>query len=351
MNLNIKNFIKKSKEKLNKTYFIAEIGVNHNGKLSLAKKMILAAKRSGANAVKFQTFKAKDLVAPQTKKVAYQKNTTSPNESHYQMIKSLELSEKMHHLISKFCNKHHIEFISTPYGIEAAKFLDRMGFSVFKTASADIVDLEMHEYLAKKKKYVIISVGIATIKEINYCINIYKKYNNKNIILLHCVSNYPCSLNSLNLNVLKLLSKKFKYNIGYSDHSIGHHASVLSVALGAKIIEKHFTTNKKLPGPDQTASVLPHEFKKMVQEVDKAHLILGSEKKICQPEEKQMSLVSRKSLTIVNNLKKGQILKRKHITLKRPGTGLYYKDFNKILGRNLRYNLKKNYQPLLKDFK
>ena len=342
--------IKNLKKNTQKTFFIAEIGVNHNGKLSLAKKMILSAKKSGADAVKFQTFKAEELVSPTTPKVAYQKKTTSSKETHYQMIKSLELNEKMHHQLFSFCKKNKIEFISTPYGIKAVKFLEKLGCKVFKTASADLVDLEMHTYLAKKKKSVVISVGMGTIKEIYDCIKIYKKYKNKNFVLLHCVSNYPCNHSSLNLNSIKKIAKEFDCSVGYSDHSLGHEAAVISVCMGARIIEKHFTLNKNYKGPDHAASSLPSEFKKIVDEVNKAHLILGSEKKICQPEEYQMSQVSRKSITLNSNLNKNQKLKINHICLKRPGTGLYYKELKKILGKKAKYDLLINQQPSLKDF-
>jgi len=331
-------------------YFIAEIGVNHNGNLELAKKMILAAKYSKASAVKFQTFKAENLVSPQTPKALYQLQNTSVNESHYQMIKSLELSEKMHYQIYSFCKKKKIDFISTPYGLSDAKFLNKIGCKIYKTASEDLVDLEMHEYLAKKRKTVLISVGMATIKEIKECVQVYEKYKNRNYILLHCVSNYPCSYESLNMKVITKLKSLFNCEVGFSDHSIGPHAATLSYVLGAKIIEKHFTTNKKLKGPDQKASVLPKDFLHLVNEVNKTQLILGSDQKKCQKEERLMSLVSRKSLTLVRDLSKRTILKKKHLKLKRPGTGLYYNRLKFILGKKLKKNLFKNYQPKLKDF-
>tara|TARA_B100002019_G_scaffold292024_1_gene313911 strand:+ start:2357 stop:3403 length:1047 start_codon:yes stop_codon:yes gene_type:complete len=333
-----------------KVYFIAEIGVNHNGNLALAKKMIIAAKKSGADAVKFQTFKAEDLVTPKTQKVKYQKSTTSPEETHYEMIKSLELSEKNHLILKNFCKNRKIDFISTPYGLKAAKYLSKIRCEIFKTASADIVDLEMHEYLAKKNKPVLISTGMATMEEIKECVDIYRKYKNNKFILLHCVSNYPCSTSSLNLNVLIDLKNTFKCKIGYSDHSIGSDASTLSVALGAKVIEKHFTINKKLKGPDQLASILPKEFSEMVNNVNKAILILGKKNKKCQNEEKQMSRVSRKSITFNKNIKKNMIIKKNDLTLKRPGTGLFYNKINSIIGKKAKKNFFKNYQPNLRDF-
>ena len=338
------------KVNLNIPYFIAEIGVNHNGDLSLAKKMILAAKSSKANAVKFQTFSAENLVSPNTPKVKYQKKNTQKNQTHFEMLKSLELSKEMHYELFKFCKKLKIDFISTPYGIEEAKFLDNLGCKIFKTASADLVDLQMHEFLAKKNKIVFISVGMSSIAEIKDCVSIYKKFKNNNFILLHCVSNYPCSYESLNLNVLNTLKRLFYCEVGFSDHSIGPEASMLSVALGAKVIEKHFTINKKLKGPDQAASILPKDFLKLVNMVKKANIILGSDKKKCQNEEKEMSLISRKSLTVNRSLKKNTTMKKEFLTLKRPGTGIFYKNLKMILGKKIKKDFSINYQPKLKDF-
>ena len=346
----MKSYLNKIFKKLNTpTYFIAEIGVNHNGKISLAKKMIDSAKKSGANAVKFQTFKAERLATPKTPKVNYQKKFSSSKQSHYEMLKSLELTHHDQKRLKNYCKLKKIDFISTPYDTDSAKFLSRIGCKYFKTSSADIVDLELHEYLAKEKKSVIISTGMSTEKEILDCIKIYKKFKNNRIVLLHCVSNYPCSHKSLNMNVLPRLKKKFKFAVGFSDHSIGHEASVASVALGAKVIEKHFTTNKKFKGPDHNASSSPKEFKKIVNEIRKLEIIMGSDEKICQSEELQMSKVSRKSLTLNNSIKKGDKINLKHLCLKRPGTGIFYGQLKKIVGKKAKRNLKKNYQIKFTD--
>ena len=334
----------------NSPYFIAEIGVNHNGNMNLAKKMIISAIKSGANAVKFQTFKAETLVTPNTPKVKYQKSTTDKNESHYQMIKSLELSEKNHLLLKNFCKKKKIDFLSTPYDLNSAKYLSSIGCKVFKTASADIVDLELHEYLAKKNKTVIISTGMSSFKEIDQCINLYKKYLNKKFILLHCVSNYPCSIKSLNLKIIPEIKKRYNCQVGYSDHSVGIDAATLSYILGARIFEKHFTISKKLKGPDQKASALPEEFKEMIFKINNAEIILGKPIKKCQPEEAEMSRVSRKSLTLNRYFLKGEKIKKSDLILKRPGTGLYYKEINNVIGKIAKKNLKKNYQIKLLDF-
>jgi N,N'-diacetyllegionaminate synthase len=329
-------------------YFIAEIGVNHCGKISLAKQMIDAAIKSHANAVKFQTFFADDFVTKKTPKVPYQKNSRS-NESHFDMIKSLELNYLEHVQLINYCKKKKIHFISTPYNLKSAIMLSKLGCKVFKTSSADLVDLELHTYLAKKKKTVIISTGMSSVEEIDECIKIYKKYKNKNIVLMHCVSNYPCSNAAINIRCFNLL-KKYNYILGYSDHSLGNLSSILSVSLGAAVIEKHFTTNKNLSGPDQKTSILPKEFLKMVNQVKKTITILGKEKKFCQKEELKMKAISRKSLTLNKNFTKGDILKKKDLTLKRPGTGLYFKNIKKIIGKKAKKNLRIDYQVKYKDF-
>ena len=334
-----------------KTYFIAEIGVNHNGSLKLAKQMVDSAKKSGADAVKFQTFKAESLVSPKTAKVKYQRKTTGLKSTHYEMIKSLEFSRENHVKIKNYCKKNSIEFISTPYDVESAIFLNKIGCSIFKTASADIVDLELHDYLAKKKKTVIISTGMSTFDEIEKCLKVYKKNSNSNFILLHCVSNYPCSFNSLNLNVIPLMKKKYKCFVGFSDHTTDHEAAKISVALGGKLIEKHFTINKRLPGPDQKTSILPKKFKEMISQVRKTEIILGKAIKECQKEELEMKKISRKSLTLSKDIMMGDILKKEFINLKRPGTGLYYSELKKVIGRKLKRDLKENYQFIYRDLK
>jgi sialic acid synthase SpsE len=335
----------------NKIYLIAEIGVNHNGSLELAKKMVTLAKNSGANAVKFQTFTAENLVSPSTPKIKYQKKNTPKQESHFNMIKSLELNQKQHIEIIKHCKNIKIDFISTPYCKVDAILLNKLGCKIFKTASADIVDLEMHKYLSKINQKIIISTGMSNIEEIKNCLNIYKKNKKENIILLHCLSNYPCSYESLNIKSIKLLKKKFKIEVGFSDHSIGNMASILSVALGASVIEKHFTINKKLKGPDQATSITPKEFKLLSQDLKLATKILGKDEKKCQPEEIAMRMIARKSLTLRKFIRKGEKIKKNDLTLMRPGYGLYYKEINKIIGKKAKKNLMKFHQINYNDLK
>lgn len=318
---------------LTKCYIIAEIGVNHCGNVEMAKAMILAAKEVGADAVKFQTFTAEELVTQGTPKVRYQESTTSVDEDHYKMIKKLEFSREDHIPVFEYCKELGIDFISTPYDVESAKFLNKMGVTIFKVASADIVDLPLQKYLASTKKPVIIATGMATIGEIDTVVDIYRQEQNENICLLHCVSNYPCSNESLNLKAMTTLAASFQLPVGFSDHSIGDMAAGLSIALNAKVIEKHFTLDKSMPGPDHKASSTPDEFRLLVNTIRLAELMLGSPHKKCQPEEMQMAMVSRKSLVATRNISAGEIIKESDLGLKRPGTGLMAAEQDRLIGR------------------
>ena len=331
-------------------FIISEIGVNHNGDIDLAKQMIKASKEAGADAVKFQTFTAKSLVSKATPKVEYQKETTNEKESHYEMIQSLEMSKEDHIPLIEYCKDLRIEFISTPYDIDSAKFLHEVGVKIFKTASADIIDLPLHEFLASTAKPVIISTGMATLEEVDEVIEIYKAENNMNITLLHCVSNYPCKFESLNLSVISSLKDRYNLPVGYSDHAVGCMPAVASIALGASVIEKHFTLDKNLSGPDHKASSTPDEFKELVDLIRLAEISMGDPIKRVQEEEKQMRAVSRKSLFFSKNLKKGHILLLEDLTLKRPGSGLYAKTIPDILGKKLISNIEADSMVNIKDF-
>jgi len=334
----------------NKIFLIAEIGVNHNGDMHLAKRMIDAAKSSGADAVKFQTFTAEALVSQGTPKVRYQESTTSPEETHYEMIQKLELKRDDHFLLKTYCEEVGIEFLSTPYDIASAKFLhEELDVSLFKTASADIVDLPLHQYIASTGKHSIVSVGMATLGEIEDVVSVYRNLGSQNLTLLHCVSNYPCADESLNLNVMTTLRNAFQLQVGYSDHSVGFEAAVLSVALGATIIEKHFTLDKKLPGPDHLASSTPEEFALLKDAIRRAEKMLGTPIKRCQDEERQMAAISRKSIILACNLHAGERIERHHLIMRRPGNGLSAKEIDRVCGMRVKSNLSIGHQLALSD--
>jgi N,N'-diacetyllegionaminate synthase len=326
-------------QNLNKALIIAEIGVNHNGDINLARQLIDAAKESGADAVKFQTFKASTLATIETEKVGYQLNTTSPDETHYEMLRSLELSYENHIDLLNYCKGVGIEFLSTPYDIESAKFLEEIGVNFFKTASADLIDIPLQTYIASTGKSAIVATGMATLGEIERVVNIYEEVGNSNVILLHAVSNYPCSDLSLNLLALKTLADAFSLPIGFSDHSEGFVAAIIAVAYGAKVIEKHFTLDKSMIGPDHRASSTPTEFSELVKGIRRAEVMMGSRRKTCQFEEQQMKLVSRKSVTLARAMKAGEVLKISDIHLLRPGNGLDPSFIPDLVGKVIRNNL------------
>ena len=333
-----KNFF----SELNRCFIIAEVGVNHNGDISLAKKLIDVAKECGADAVKFQTYKAEKLASTHTPKVAYQKESTQQSESHFEMLKKLELSYKNHYVLKNYCEKKDISFLSTPYDVESAMFLDKdLDIQIFKTASADIVDFSLHEYISKSKKPSIISVGMASLGEIEETLKIYDKNQNADLILLHCVSNYPCSNESLNMNVMNSLKHAFQFPVGFSDHSLGNEAAILSIAFGSKVIEKHLTLDKTLSGPDHKASSSPEEFFSFAGSVRKAEIMLGGFLKKCHKEELDMAKVSRKSPVLNKDLLPGDILNICDIELRRPADGIKPNMTKHLVGRAARKHIKK----------
>ena len=335
----------------NNCYIIAEIGVNHNNSISIAKKLILSAKNCGADAVKFQTFNAERLANINTPKAKYQKRSGPKKETHFEMLKKLELSEKNHLKLKEYCKKIKIDFISTPYDLQSLKFLIKLNVKVIKISSADLIDHQMHNYLAKNKIKVIISTGMSEIKEIDETIKIYKKYKSNKFSLLHCVSSYPCSDLSLNLKNIITLRKRYNCEVGFSDHSNGEVASIISIGYGAKIIEKHFTLNKNMDGPDHLASSTPKEFASLVRGIRRAEMMKGSFNRKIQKEEINMRKISRKSLIYLNDFKSGHIIKSKDITSTRPANGLGGNKLNSILNRKHKRNVKKKKLVSVKDFK
>jgi N,N'-diacetyllegionaminate synthase len=329
---------------LSDALIIAEIGVNHNGDIELAKNLIDAAKQAGADAVKFQTFTAETLASPDTPKVSYQVATTSVHESHFEMLKRLELSPEGHHELASYCKATQIEFLSTPYDISSANFLESMNIRIFKTASADIVDLPLQRYIASTGKPTIVATGMATLGEIERVVRIYEEAGNPHLVLLHCVSNYPCSDESLNLRAINTLADAFALPVGFSDHSKGYIAAVLSVARGAKVIEKHFTLDKGLVGPDHKASSTPEEFVDLVSNVRRAERMLGEQRKICQPEERQMAMVSRKSLVLSRSVQIGEVLELSDMQLRRPGNGIDASFMAALTGKVMRKNCEAGHQ-------
>jgi N,N'-diacetyllegionaminate synthase len=328
---------------------IAEIGVNHDGKLNKAIKLIELAKKCGADTVKFQNFTATNLVKSNAKKTQYQLNTTPKSQSHYEMLQKLELKEIDFLKIVNFCRKIKIEFLSTPYDVESVDLLEKLNVKRYKVASTDLVDLILHKKLISTKKPILISTGASNLQEIEKTMNFYKFHNHKKITLMHCVSNYPCSEKSINLNILSTLKKNFGFPIGYSDHSDNNIASIMSVSFGVEVIEKHFTLNKNSSGPDHAASADPKEFKKYVESIRSAEIILGSNIKKVQKEELSIRKISRKSITLAKDIFKNSKINEDDLIMKRPGGGILGLDIYKVIGKRVNKKLLKDYQIKHKD--
>jgi len=327
-----------------KIFIIAEAGVNHNGSLKKALRLINAAKKAGADAIKFQTFKAENIVTTYASKAEYQKNLTSKKETQFQMLKKLELTHKMHLACLAECKKKKIIFISSAFDIESLLYLKNLKLNYFKVPSGEITNFPYLEVLGKLKRKIILSTGMSNINEIDKAIKTLAKHgtNKKNITLMQCTSAYPAPYEEINLNTIQTLRNKFKLNIGFSDHSLGTQASIAAAALGATIIEKHLTLNKNLKGPDHKASLDPKDFSFLVQSIRVVEKVLGNKiKKITQSEKKNISIV-RKSIVALKNIRKEDKFSILNISCKRPGTGISPIFFSKFLGKKSNRNYKKD---------
>jgi N,N'-diacetyllegionaminate synthase len=327
-----------------KTFIIAEVGVNHNGSLKKALKLVDIAASAGVNAVKFQTFKAENLVTNYAPKAEYQKYKSSKKKTQLQMLKKLEFTDAMHKACFNKCKKKKIIFISSAFDIESLNYLKRFKLSYFKVPSGEITNIPYLEVLGKFRKKVILSTGMSNIYEIKKSIEtlVMNGTKKKNITLMQCTSAYPAPYDEINLKAIDTLRNIFKLNIGFSDHSLGVQASIAAVALGAKVIEKHLTLSKKFKGPDHRASLDPKEFKFMVQGIRIVEKALGDkEKKITKSEKKNINIV-RKSIVASTKIKKNEKFNNYNITCKRPGTGISPLLFKKLIGKKAVKNFNKN---------
>jgi N,N'-diacetyllegionaminate synthase len=322
-------------------FIIAEAGVNHNGDVNLAKKLIDLAKKTGADAVKFQTFRAEDIVTKSAKKAEYQKVTTGAQESQYKMIKSLELSDKDFVELHAYAQSKGIIFISSPFDQKSVDLLSKLDVPAFKVGSGEITDIPLLKYIAKKKKPMILSTGMATLGEIEEALKVIQQ-ETKNIILLHCVSSYPTKIEDMNLKVMATLRQAFKLPVGLSDHTVGITIPIAAVALGACVIEKHFTLDKSLPGPDHRASLEPDELKQMIKAIRDVEKAMGSGIKIPAAEEAKNKKVVRRSLVARVDIPKGEIITEEMLDFKRPGGGIEPRYMNMIIGRKTRGRIRRD---------
>ena len=318
---------------MKKVLIIAEAGVNHNGDLNLAKKLIEQAAKAGADIVKFQTFKAEDCVSIKAKKAKYQLENTAKDESQLEMIKKLELSREVHFELMKHCKKHNIAFLSTPFDLESVEFLQSLDLSYFKIPSGEITNLPYLKAVARCKKKVLLSTGMANLAEIEAALEILRKNGSKDITLLHCTTEYPAPFEEVNLNAIKTLKEAFKLKVGYSDHTKGIVVALGAVALGAVVIEKHFTLDKTMEGPDHKASLEPSELKELCEGVRVLEKALGNGIKKASKSEAKNIIIARKSLVAKCEIKKGDKFSEKNLTTKRPGSGISAMRYDEFLGK------------------
>jgi N-acetylneuraminate synthase/N,N'-diacetyllegionaminate synthase len=313
-------------------FIIAEAGVNHNGQLKLAKKLVDAAVTAGADAVKFQTFIAEGVVSADAKIADYAKKNIGNDMKQIDMLKNCELNYDEFILLKEYCDKKNIIFLSTPHSFDAIDFLEDL-VPAYKFSSGDLTNIPALQYAAKKGKPMILGTGMATLEEVRQAINAITSIGNTHIIVLHCTTNYPCLLEDVNLRAMQTIQQELDCLVGYSDHTLGLLVPPLAVALGATILEKHFTLDKKLPGPDHTASLVPNELTQMIRKIKEAEKILGkSEKKPTESEKTIMTMV-RKSIVAGKNFKKGEVIQKEMLMIKRPGTGISPADIEKIIGK------------------
>jgi N-acetylneuraminate synthase/N,N'-diacetyllegionaminate synthase len=321
-------------------FIVAEAGVNHNGDVDLGKKLIDAAKDAEADAVKFQAFKAENLVTKYAEKARYQKATTGPNESQYNMIKKLELKDEEFRELYDYAKKKNIIFLSSTVDKESVDLLGNLGVPAFKVASGEITNFPLLRYIAGKKKPVILSTGMSTLDEIEDALEVIRQKGVEDIVLLHCVTSYPAKIEDVNLRVIETLRHRFKLPVGFSDHTLGITTPIASAALGAVLIEKHFTLNTSLPGPDHKASLEPDELKEMVRAIRDVEKALGDGIRELTEDEERIKKVARRSIVAKVRIPKGTIITEDMLDLKRPGVGIEPKYLNDIIGKRAKKDIK-----------
>lgn len=320
---------------MNSTLIIAEAGVNHNGDLQLAKQLIDAAADAGVDYVKFQTFKSEKLVSKNAQKADYQKkNTEDANESQLKMLQKLELSEANHLELIEYCKSKNIKFLSTAFDLESIDFLNKLNIDLFKVPSGEITNYPYLEKIGSLGKPVIISTGMATLDEIGQALAIVIKNGTPRhkITVLHCNTEYPTPMHDVNLNAMQTIGETYSVKIGYSDHTLGIEVPIAAVALGARVIEKHFTLDKTLPGPDHKASLEPSELKAMVKAIRNIEDALGDFEKEPTPSELKNKDIARKSIVASQAISKGDTFTKANITTKRPGNGISAMEWPNIIG-------------------
>jgi N,N'-diacetyllegionaminate synthase len=320
---------------MNKVFIIAEAGVNHNGSLELAKKLVDAAADAGADAVKFQTFKANNLVSKSAHKAEYQKQTTAADETQHAMLAKLELDDAAHRAIIEHCKCRQILFLSTPFDIESADMLEGLGMPIYKIPSGEITNLPYLRHIGRLGKEIILSTGMSTLQEVEDALTSLEAEgaSREKITVLHATTEYPCPIDEVNLNAMLTIKRAFNVKVGYSDHTSGIEVPIAAVAMGASVIEKHFTLDCTMDGPDHKASLEPAELKAMVTAIRNIERALGDGCKCPTPSEISNRKVGRKSLFASKDIKAGEVFGPNNLISKRPGTGISPMLWDEALGK------------------
>lgn len=324
-----------------KTYIIAEVGVNHDGDILKAVELINKAKESGADCVKFQTFRASKIATPITPKAKYQLKVTDKKESQLEMLKKLELTYNDFKFLNSKCKEIKIDFMSTPYSFEDIDFLSSLDVKYIKIASGQLSEIEFINYACSKNKEIILSTGMATLSQVCEAVEVARSHKIEPIIL-QCTTNYPSRIEDANLLAMRTMRKALKVKIGYSDHVLNNYACLSAVALGATVIEKHFTLSKYAQGPDHTCSSDPEEFKELVYGIRQVEKSIGSGIKNPSISEQKNEYGMKRSLVVNSNLEKGDVIQQEHVDFKRPKNGLDINYYREIIGKKLRVSIKKD---------
>jgi N,N'-diacetyllegionaminate synthase len=315
-----------------RTFIIAEAGVNHNGSIELAKKLIDKAHWAGVDAVKFQTFTADKLTSKSAKKADYQNKTTS-EKSQYEMLKKLELNTEDFEILKNYCDQRGIKFMSSPFDLDSIDLLNKIGLDIWKIPSGEITNFPYLKKIAELKQEIIMSTGMANLSEIEKALDLLKENGAEDITVLHCNTEYPTPIEDVNLKAMLTIKEAFKVDIGYSDHTKGVEVPTASVALGAKVIEKHFTLDNSMEGPDHRASLEPEELKNMVDSIRNVENALGDGIKKPSKSEAKNKDIARKSIVAAKEIKQGEIFTKNNLTIKRPGNGINPMQWPNILGK------------------
>ena len=318
-----------------KVVIIAEAGINHNGSIKMAKQLIDVAADAGADFVKFQTFKADSLVTKKADKADYQKKLTQKDESHFEMIRRLELDKSAHKELISYCIQKNIQFLSTAFDIESVNLLSELDIKIYKTPSGEITNLPYLRHIGGLGKPVIMSTGMATLDEVRAAMNLLidAGLDKNDLTILHCNTEYPTPISDVNLNAMLTIKNEFKVKVGYSDHTLGIEIPIAAVAMGATVIEKHFTLDRTLNGPDHAASLEPDELKTMVQAIRNIQEAMGDGFKKPSHSEKKNIPIVRKSIIAKTHIEKGEIFTENNLEVKRPGTGISPMEWDKIIGK------------------